>query len=112
MKTLRAFRHLSKRASAALANSVTHCHAAARKWWRRSWTGRIAWPWLRKEVEIVLKVSGVIVLSLWAKRLVEQFLAARIVNERILQGELNGLVQEIEQEVSARRSHHGHRRTK
>ena len=81
------------------------------KQWRRSWSRRVAWPWLRRELEVVLKVSGVIVLSLWVKRLVEQFLGARILNERILQGELNTLVQEIEQEVSTRRPH-GHRRRK
>jgi hypothetical protein len=64
-----------------------------------SWLRRVAWPWFRRELEIVLKVSGVIVLSVWVKRLVEQFLGAKVLNERILQGEVNGLVQEIEQEV-------------
>jgi hypothetical protein len=82
-----------------------------RRKWRRSWLGTVGWPWLRRELEVMLKVSGVIVLSVWVKRLVEQFLGARILNERILQGEVNGLVQEIEQEVSTRRSH-GHRRRK
>jgi hypothetical protein len=83
---------------------------ATRRKWRSSWLGRVAWPWLRRELEVVLKVSGVIVLSLWVKRLFEQFLGARILNERILQGELNTLVQEIEQEVSRRRSHGSRRR--
>src|SRR5262249_35621271 len=85
--------------------------SALRKTWCRSWIGRVGWPWLRREFEVVLKVSGVVVLSLWAKRLVEQVLCARIVNERILQGELDGLVHEIEQDVAERRSH-GHRRSK
>jgi hypothetical protein len=102
---------LWRRLNAALQGKASEASRNIRKAWRRSWVGRVAWPWLRKELEIVLKVSGVIVLSLWAKRLVEQFLGARIVNERILQGELNSLVQEIEQDVSTRRSH-GHRRTK
>ena len=103
---------LWRRLSAALQRKASEAAREMRRMWRRSWIGRVAWPWLQRELEIVLKVSGVIVLSLWVKRLVEQFLGARIVNERILQGELNSLVQEIEQDVSARRSHHGRRRTK
>jgi hypothetical protein len=84
---------------------------AMRKQWRASWLGRVAWPWFRRELEIVLKVSGVIVLSVWAKRLVEQFLGATVLNERIIQGEVNALVEEIEQEITARRPH-GHQRRK
>jgi len=32
---------------------------AVRKKGRSSWLGRVAWPWLRRELEVVLKVSGV-----------------------------------------------------
>ena len=102
---------LWRRLSAALHRKASEAAREIRKAWRSSWIGRVGWPWLRREFEVVLKASGVIVLSLWAKRLVEQFLGARIVNERILQGELSDLVQEIEQDVAERRSH-GRRRRK
>jgi hypothetical protein len=111
VKILDQLREVWRRISTAVRTRASESARAMRKKWRSSWLGRVAWPWLRRELEIVLKVSGVIVLSLWVKRLVEQFLGARILNERILQGELNTLVQEIEQEVSTRRSH-GHRRRK
>jgi hypothetical protein len=100
-----------RRISAAAETTGAESARAMRKQWRASWLRRVAWPWFRRELEIVLKVSGVIVLSIWAKCLVEQFLGAKLVNERIIQGEVNALVQEIEQEVSARRPH-GHRRRK
>jgi hypothetical protein len=105
-----AFRHSSKRASAGLANSVTQGHATLRKWWRRSWSGRVAWPWLRAELEIVAKVAGVVTLSLWLKRLIEQFLGAKVLNESILRGEMNDVVRQIEQDVTERRSRHARRR--
>src|SRR5262245_66172816 len=92
LKSLRAHRHWWTNLKVGFSASSPKGVSALRKAWRRSWIGRVGWPWLRREFEIVLKVSGVIVLSLWAKRLVEQFLGARIVNERILQGELNSLV--------------------
>jgi len=111
MKTIDAFRHSSKRVSAVLANSVTQGHAAARKWWRRSWSGRVAWPWLRSELEIVAKVAGAVTLSLWLKRVIEQFLGAKVLNESILRGEMNDVIREIEEDVMERRkSKHGHRR--
>jgi hypothetical protein len=75
-----------------------------RRKWRTSWLGRVAWPWLRRELEVVVKVSGVIVLSLWVKRLVEQFLSSRILNESILRGEMSDVVRDVEQEVEAGRA--------
>jgi hypothetical protein len=60
--------------------------------WRRSWAGRVAWQWLRSELEIVAKVAGVVTLSLWLKRLIEQFLGAKVLNESILRGEMNDVV--------------------
>jgi hypothetical protein len=83
--------------------------SAIRKQWRRSWARKVAWPWLRKELEVVLKVSGVIVLSLWLKRLVEQFLGKKVLNEPVLRGEVNDIVRVIEADVEKRRS--GHART-
>jgi hypothetical protein len=111
VRVLDQLREVWTRISTAIRTRAREGARAMHKKWRRSWLGRVALPWLRQELEVVLKVSGVIVLSLWVKRLVEQFLGARILNERILQGELNTLVLEIEQEVSTRRPH-GHRRRK
>ena len=111
MKILDQLREVWRRVSTAIRTRAREGARAMRKNWRNSWLGRVAWPWLRRELEVVLKVSGVIVLSLWMKRLVEQFLGARLLNEPILQGEFNTLVQEIEQEASTRRPH-GHRRRK
>ena len=103
------FREFSRRVNAELGKSITHGRAAMKKRWRRSWTGRVAWPWLVRELEIIGKVAGAITLSLWLKRLVEQFLEARVLNESILRGEMNDVVREIEEEVE-RRSKHGRRR--
>lgn len=110
MKTIVAFRDFSSRLSGGLCNSVTRGRAAVYKRWRRSWSGRIAWPWFRNELEIVAKVAGVVTLSLWLKRLIEQFLGAKVLNESILRGEMNDVVREIEQGVMERRSRHGRRR--
>src|SRR5262249_30723010 len=52
MKTVRAFRRCAKRASSGLADAHTKSHTAARKWWRRSWSGRVAWPWADRERRI------------------------------------------------------------
>jgi hypothetical protein len=111
VRILEKLRNTWRRISAAMQAHASESWRATRRKWRNSRLGKVLWPWLRRELEVVFKVSGVIVLSLWVKRLVEQFLGARILNERILQGEVNGLVQEIEQEVSTRRPH-GHRRRK
>jgi hypothetical protein len=72
MKTIAAFRDFSSRLSGGLGNSVTQGRAAMKKHWR-AWAGRVAWPWLRSELEIIAKVAGVVTLSLWLKRLIEQF---------------------------------------
>lgn len=110
MKTIVSFRHFSQRLGTNLGESVARGRTAGRKHWRRSWTGRVVWPWLRSELEIIAKVAAVVTLSLWLKRLIEQFLGAKILNESILRGEMNDVVREIEQEVTERRSRHGHRR--
>jgi hypothetical protein len=110
MKAIAAFRDFSSRLSRRLGNSVTQGRAAARKRFRRSWSGRVAWPWVRGELEVIAKVAGVVTLSLWLKRLIEQFLGAKVLNESILRGEMNDVVREIEQEVTQRRPKHGHRR--
>ena len=110
MKTIAGFRDFSSRLSGGLGHSVTQGRAAMKKHWRRSWAGRVAWPWLRSELEIVAKVAGVVTLSLWLKRLIEQFLGAKVLNESILRGEMNDVVREVEQDVMERRSKHGRRR--
>jgi hypothetical protein len=81
-----------------------------RKAWRRSWLGGVAWPWCRREAEIVGKATGVITLTLWLRRLVEQFLSCRLLNESILRGEMSDVVRDVEQEVEARRIRHGRRK--
>jgi hypothetical protein len=59
---------------------------------------------LKREVEIVAKVSGVVVVSLWLKRIVEQFLGKRVLSEPVLRGEINDIVRGIEDEAEGRRS--------
>ena|SRR6266536_2676960 len=110
MKTIAAFLDFSSRLSGGLENFVTQGGAAVKKRFRRSWPGRVVWPWLRSELEIIAKVAGVVTLSLWLKRLIEQFLGAKVLNESILRGEMNDVVREIEQKVTERRSKHGRRR--
>jgi hypothetical protein len=89
---------------------VSQGRAAAKSRWQRTWSGRVAWPWLRREFEIVAKVAGVVTLSLWLKRLIEQFLGAKILNESILRGEMNDVVRDIEANVQEGGSRHGRRR--
>ena len=109
-KPTQRFRDLSRRLENGLTLSVALSRTATRKRWRRSWSGRVAWPWLRNELEIVAKVAAVVTVSLWLKRLIEQFLVAKVLNESILRGEMNDVVREIEQGVMERRSRHGRRR--
>jgi hypothetical protein len=80
--------------------------SSLRKQWRRSWARKVAWPWLKREVEVISKVTGVVVVSLWLKRLVEQFLGKKVVNEAVLRGEVNDIVRGIEEEVEKGRSRH------
>jgi hypothetical protein len=80
------------------------------KKWKRSWVRKVAWPWLKKEIEIVSKVTGVVVVSLWLKRLVEQFLGRKVLNEPVLRGEINDIVRGIEDDVEKGRT--GHARTR
>ena len=84
--------------------------SSIRKQWKRSWVRKIAWPWIKREVEIISKVTGVVVLSLWLKRLVEQFLGKKVLNEPVLRGEVNDLVRGIEDDVEKGRSRHVRRR--
>jgi hypothetical protein len=64
---------------------------------------KVAWPWLKRELAIVTKVSGVLVLSLWVRRIVVQLLGRAIVNEPILRGEVNDIVRGIEDDAEGRR---------
>ena len=80
--------------------------SSIRKQWKRSWARKVAWPWLKREVEVISKVTGVVVVSLWLKRLVEQFLGKKVLNEPVLRGEVNDIVRGIEDEVEKGRSHH------
>jgi len=80
------------------------------KQWRRSWARKVACPWVKREVEIISKVSGVVVVSLWLKRLVEQFLGKKVLNEPVLRGEINDILRGIEDDAEGRRS--GHARTR
>jgi hypothetical protein len=109
-KPTQQFRDFSRRLESELGQSATEGHSALKKRWRRSWTGRVLWPWFRNELEIVATVAGVVTLSLWLKRLIEQFLGAKVLNESILRGEMNDVVRTIEEEVIGRRSKHGRRR--
>jgi hypothetical protein len=99
-------RSLWARMEAAVSAKSSAARSSIRKQWRRSWAKKVAWPWLKREVEIVAKVSGVVVVSLWLKRLVEQFLGKRALNEGILRGEINDLVDGVEGNVEQRRSSH------
>jgi hypothetical protein len=103
-------RSLWARVEAALTAKSPGATSSIRKRWKRSWARKVAWPWLRKELEVVLRVSGVIVLSLWLKRLVEQFLGKKVLNEPVLRGEINDIVRGIEEDAEERRS--GHDRTR
>jgi len=99
-------RSLWNRIDRAITAKSSATTSSIRKQWRRSWAKKVAWPWLKREVEIVAKVSGVVVVSLWLKRLVEQFLGKRALNEGILRGEINDLVDGVEGNVEQRRSSH------
>jgi hypothetical protein len=57
MKTIAAFRDFSSRLSGGLGNLVTRGRAAVKKRFRRSWPGRVAWPWLRSP-KYVTTVGG------------------------------------------------------
>src|SRR5262249_40386807 len=77
LKSLHAHRQWWTNLKVAFSASIPSCVAALRKAWRRSWIGGAALPWIRREAEIVVKVAGVVTLSLWLKRLTEQFLSSR-----------------------------------
>ena len=98
-------RSLWNRIDRAITAKSSATTSSIRKQWRRSWAKKVAWPWLKREVEIVAKVSGVVVVSLWLKRLVEQFLGKRVLNESVLRGEVNDVVRGIEDDVEKGRSH-------
>ena len=72
--SLHAHRRLVDEAQTRDQHEQSEAATALRKAWRRSWIGGVAWPWCRREAEIVGKVAGVVTLSLWLKRLIEQFL--------------------------------------
>lgn len=105
MNPLGGFQGWWSRLKAAFATAA-EAAAVIRKRLRRSKT----WRWLRRELEVVAKVAGIVTLSLWLKRLIEQFLDLRWLNESILRGEMSDVVREIEQGVDTRRSRHGRRK--
>jgi hypothetical protein len=86
LRSLYAHRRWWTKLKAAISEGSPKGVVALRKAWRRSWLGGVAWPWLRREAEIVAKAAGVVTLSLWLNRLVEQCLNSRILNESILLG--------------------------
>jgi hypothetical protein len=94
MKPLQGFESWWRRLKEAFTRA-TETAASIKKRMQRSRT----WRWLRRELEVIAKVAGVVTLSLWLKRLIEQFLGARWLNESILRGDVNDVVREIEQGV-------------
>jgi hypothetical protein len=103
-------RSLWARIGGGISSGTSAATFSIRKQWKRSWARKVAWPWLEREVEIISKVTGVVVLSLWLKRLVEQFLGKKVLNEPVLRGEFNDLVRGIEDDVEKGRSHHARTR--
>jgi hypothetical protein len=110
IRPLHEARRLWGRIEAAVSTQSSAARSAVRKRWRRSWVRKTAWPWLKRETEIIFKVTGVVVVSLWLKRLVEQFLGKKVLNEPVLRGEVNDIVRGIEADVEQRRP--GHARTR
>ena len=110
LKSLHAHRRWWANMRNALSVSNPKGVALLRKAWCRSWLGGVAWPWCRHEAEIISKVAGVVTLSLWLKRLIEQFLSSRLLNESILRGEMSDVVRDVEQEVETGRARHGRRK--
>jgi hypothetical protein len=109
VRPLREALGLWRRVEGAVTTQSSAARSAVRKR-RRSWVRKTAWPWLKRETEIVSKVTGVVVVSLWLKRLVEQFLGKKVLNEPVLRGEVNDIVRGIEADVEQRRP--GHARTR
>jgi len=101
---------LWRRIETAVSAHGSTASSSIKKRWRRSWLRKTAWPWLKRELEVVSKVAGVVVMSLWLKRLVEQFLGKKVLNEHVLRGEVNDIVREIEDEIQKGRT--GHARTR
>jgi hypothetical protein len=110
VRPLHAARGLWRRIEGVVTTQGSTARSLIRKRWRRSWVGKTAWPWLKREIEIISKVTGVVVVSLWLKRLVEQFLGKKVLNEPVLRGEVNDIVRGIEEDVEQRRP--GHVRTR
>ena len=110
LKSLNAHQRWWANMRSALSVSNPKGVAILRKAWRRSWLGGVAWPWCRREVEIVGKVAGVVTLSFWLKRLIEQFLSSRLLNESILRGEMSDVVRDVEQDIDTGRTRHGRRK--
>jgi hypothetical protein len=110
LRSLYAHRRWWTKLKIAISASSPKGLAALQKAWRRSWAGKVAWRWLRKEVEIVFKAAGIVTMSLWLKRLVEEVLGAHIASESILRGEMSDVVRDVEQEVEAGRTRHARRK--
>lgn len=69
-----------------------------------TWVGQKAWPAFRLEAEIVLRAAGVITAVLWLKRIIEQLLGSKLINESIIRGQWNDLIKDeaIEADVRSR----------
>ena len=110
VRPLHAARELWRRIEGAVTTQSSTGRSSIKKRWKRSWVRKSVWPWLKSEVEVVLKVSGVITLSLWAKRIVEQLLGGGVVNQSVLRGEIGDIIRTVENDVEQRRP--GHARTR
>lgn len=95
---MRRIRHTSRRLARTTTEAAVHLLEEGRKRWkklrRRRW-----YRWLAREIRVVLKITGVIVISMWAKRLVEQFLGGEWLNQEILRGGLNDVFESVETQV-------------
>jgi hypothetical protein len=109
LQPLRQARQFWGRVNGAISTQSSANGSLIKKRWRRSWAGKTAWPWLKREIEIVSKVAGVVVISLWLKRLIEQFLGKRVLNEPVLRGEVNDIVRGVEDDVQKGRPYVGTR---
>lgn len=77
-----------------------------RKRWRRRWRKshfrQETWPKIRHELHVILRSAGAITAAFWVKRLIEQAFGASILNERIVTGEVNNIINDTEERIRQR----------